>query len=335
VFIEQMSQQEVDEEFQEDLTRGRVIMRRSGAFFLAFIFVLWITPSVFAADNGNADGAQPAAVATPDAQPATPADPTDTTTAAPAKKPAPAPEQVFSINQVEVFWTAAAKPDAVFGYGTSTHDLGTVQFEHFSFHRWGEIYLDAEGYQGHNVGAPFSMGNDWQSLLVFNPYLSLAKITKQKKFGFGPITDVQLVSRFERESYPDTPHFYTRNFGPTFVFKAPGFAWFESGLLERWDNINRKETYLWRSVVLSNGWKVGGEKFHYNLLSLINGTRGNGTSIFERNDFLWELHGVQHVQLGMRLEIENYAHDPIEAVYDGIDKRYMRVMPEIMGKYIF
>ena len=311
-------------------------MRRSGAFVLAFIFSLWITPAVFAADNGcpDAASAQPAAAAVPDAQTAD-AQPADTPAAAPAKNPAPAPEQVFSINQVELFWTAAAKPDAVYGYGTSTHDLGTVQFEHFSFHRWGEIYFDAEGYQGHNVGSPFSTGNDWQSLLVLNPYFSIAKMSHKKKFGFGPITDVQMVARFERESYPDTPHFYTRNFGPTLVFKVPGFVWFESGLLERWDNINRKETYLWRSVVLSNGWNVGGQKFHYNLLSLINGTRGNGTSVFERNDFLWEVPKVQHVQVGMRLEIENYAHDPIEAVYYGLDKPYTRVMPEVMAKYIF
>jgi hypothetical protein len=304
-------------------------MRRSGAFFVIFFLLLWITPTIFAADAAtDPTAATPTATATP----APPAAPTDTT----KPKPKPAePESVFSINQVEFFWTAGAKPDAVFGYGTPSHDLGTVQFEHFSFHKWGEIYLDAEGYQGHNVGTPFSAGNNFQSLLVLNPYFSIAKITKQKKFGFGPLTDVQLVTRFERESYPDTPHFYTRNFGPTFVFKVPGFAWFESGLLERWDNINRKETYLWRSVVLSNGWKVGTEKFHYNLLSLVNGTRGNGTSIFERNDLLWEMHGVQHVQLGMRLEIENYAHDPIEYVFHGVDKRYTRVMPEVMAKYIF
>jgi hypothetical protein len=311
-------------------------MRRSGAFVIAVLLILWITPALFAGDTA-ATTAAPTADVTATAQPAdaSPAKPADSTTAAPAKKPAPAPEQVFSINQVEFFWTAGAKPDAVFGYGTPSHNLATVQFEHFSFHKWGEIYLDAEGYQGHNVGTPFSAGNNFQSLLVLNPYLSLAKITKQKKLGFGPIVDVQMIARFERESYPDTPHFYTRNFGPTLVFKVPGFAWFESGLLERWDNINRKETYLWRSCVLSNGWKVGGQKFHYNLLSLINGTRGNGTSIFERNDFLWEVPKSQHVQLGMRLEIENYAHDPIKAVFEGKDQRYTRVMPEVMAKYIF
>lgn len=312
-------------------------MRRSGAFVLALLLALWITPAIFAADGGpDSPAAQPAVTATPDAQPA---DAQTTSTAAPAKKPAPAPEQVFSINQVELFWTAGAKPDAVFGYGTPSHDLGTVQFEHFSFHKWGEIYLDAEGYQGHNVGTPFSTGNNFQSLLVLNPYFSFAKMAGKKGLEIKPlhITDIQLVTRFERESYPDTPHFYTRNFGPTFVFKVPGFAWFESGLLERWDNINRKETYLWRSVVLSNGWKIGDQKFHYNLLSLVNGTRGNGTSIFERNDFLWEVPKVlqNHVQLGMRLEIENYAHDPIQAVFYGVDQRYTRVMPEVMGKYIF
>jgi hypothetical protein len=313
-------------------------MRRSGAFVLVVLFALWITPFAFAADESTSAAPDVTATTTPDAQPAAKADSTSTDTkAAPAKKPAPAPEQVFSINQVEVFWTGKAKPDAVFGYGTSTQDLGTVQFEHFSFHKWGEIYLDAEGYMGHQVGYPFSTGNNWQSLLVFNPYFSIAKIAGKKGLAIKPlrITDVQIVTRFERESYPDAPHFYTRNFGPTFVFNMPGFAWFESGLLERWDNINNKETYLWRSVVLSKPWKVGNQKIHYNLLSLVNGTRGNGTSIFERNDFLWEVPKFQHWQLGMRLEIENYAHDPIAAVFQGKDQRYTRVMPEVMAKYIF
>lgn len=315
-------------------------MRRSGAFVLALILVLWVTPAAFAdnGDNGNGS-AQPAATA-PAATVTNDAQATDSgqTTQAPAKKPAPAPEQVFSINQVELFWTAAAKPDAVFGYGDTNHDLGTVQFEHFSFHKWGEIYLDAEGYQGHNVGAPFSMGNDWQSLLVLNPYFSIAKMAGKKGFEIKPlrITDVQIVARFERESYPDSPHFYTRNFGPTLVFNIPGFAWFESGLLERWDNINHKETYLWRSVLLSKGLKVGNQKFNYNLLSLINGTRSNGTSIFERNDFLWEIPKTQHYQVGMRLEIENYDHDPIADVFGGLpNQRYKRLMPEVEGKYIF
>jgi hypothetical protein len=313
-------------------------MRRSGAFVLALLFGLWITPFAFAADETTSAVPDVTATATPDAQPAAKADSTSTDTKpAPAKKAAPAPEQVFSVNDVQVFWTGKAKPDAVFGYGTKTQDLGSVQFEHFSFHKWGEIYLDAEGYFGHAVGYPFSTGNSWQSLLVFNPYFSPAKIMGKKGLAIKPlrITDIQLVARFERESYPDVNHFATRNFGPTIVFNVPGFAWFESGLLERWDNFYRKETYLWRSVVLSKPLKIGNQKFHYNMLSLVNGTRSNGTSIFERQDILWEVPSVQHWQIGARVEIENYAHDPIAAVFDGVDKRYTRVMPEATIKYQF
>jgi hypothetical protein len=318
-------------------------MRRSGAFVLAVLFALWITPFVFAADESTSAAPDVTATAAPDAQPAAKADSASTDTkAAPAKKPA-APEQVFSINQVEVFWTGKAKPDAVFGYGTKTRDLGTVQFEHFSFHKWGEIYVDAEAYMGHQVGYPFSQGENWQSLLVFNPYFSPAKILGKKGIAIKPlrITDIQIVARFERESYPDATssqgpgHFYTRNFGPDLIFNMPGFAWFETGVLERWDNINNKETWLWRSVALSKPWKIGNQKIYYNLLSLINGTRGNGTSIFERQDFLWEVPKFPHWQIGMRLEIENYKHDPIEAAFHGKDDDYTRVMPEAMVKYIF
>jgi hypothetical protein len=301
-------------------------MRRSGAFFI-IVLLMFCTQALFAGDSTETTTATTAvttAAATPDAQPA------DTASAKPAAKAHVAEAPVFSINQVEVLYTGLAKPDAVFGYGTPSKDLLTFQFEHFSFHRWGDIYVDAEVYQGRQVGAPFSVDNNWQSLLVFNPRMSLSKVTK-KKFAWGPISDVTIATRFERESYPDTNHFWTRNFGPSLNFKVPGFAYFESGLLARYDNINKKNTWLWRSVVLSNAWKIEGEKFHFNVLSLINGTRGNGTSVFERADLLWEVHNYGRVQLGTRLEVENYSNDPLSV--EG--SRYKRVMPEVMAKYIF
>lgn len=330
-------------------------MSRGRASVIALIVLsLFTTPAIVAAEDAttnssSSSSAQPTATATSTATSTSTAS-TDTSNTKPADtapaKPAPEPERVFSINQVEVFWTGKAKPDAIYGYGTKTQDLATAQFEHFSFHKWGEIYLDAEAYMGHQTGYPFAVGESWQSLLVFNPYFSIAKMAGKKGLQIKPlhIQDVQVVARFEKESYPDSNstsgpgHFWTRNFGATLVFNFPGrwgFAWFESGLLERWDNIDNKETWLWRSVVLSQPWKVGGEKFHYNLLSLVNGSRGNGVEIFERNDFLWEVHGTHNWQLGARLEIENYNHDPISMVFDGLDRRYSRVMPEAMVKYIF
>jgi nucleoside-specific outer membrane channel protein Tsx len=306
-------------------------MRRSHAFIILVLLVLWITPALFAGDNAAAASTQPADSSTTStsASGASAGTASTTTTTEAAKAPA-APEGVFSINQVEVFYTGLAKPDAVFGYGTTDHDLLTFQFEHFSFHSFGDIYVDAEVYQGRNVGDPYSTNNNWQSLLVLNPNFSLGKITK-KKFALGPITDVSIVTRFERESYPDTQHFYTRNFGPSLNFKVPGFVWFESGFLARWDNINRKNTYLWRSVLLSKPLKLGTEKFNFNLLSLINGTRSNGTSIFERADLLWEVPHYNRIQFGMRTEVENYSNDPLSTH----GSRYKRVMPEAMIKYIF
>jgi hypothetical protein len=290
--------------------------------------MLWISPALLADDSATTtNAAQPAVSSNADAGAGGSA--TQETKPAPAK-----PEGVFSINQVEVFYTGRAKPDAVFGYGSSTHDLLTFQFEHFSFHSFGDIYVDAEVYQGRNVGTPFSSDNNWQSLVVLNPNFSLGKIT-HKKWALGPISDVSIVTRFERESYPDQDHFYTRNFGPSLNFKVPGFVWFESGFLARWDNINKKNTYLWRSVLLSNPLRLGSQHVHFNLLSLINGTRGNGTSIFERADFLWEAPKYPRIQLGTRIEVENYEHDPIAAVNGFPDQRYKRVMPEAMIKYIF
>jgi hypothetical protein len=317
-------------------------MRRSGAFFIAVLLVLWITPALYAGDSSGATtAAQPADSSITNPQPAdTPsivaAPPADSSSNPPDAPSAPAPKKkelqpVFSINQIEVFYTTGAKPDAVFGYGTTDHDLLTFQFEHFSFHSWGELYVDAEVYQGRNVGTPFSNGNNWVSLLVLNPYLSLSKVTK-KKIAWGPVSDVTLVARFERESYFD---FWTRNFGPSINFKVPGFVWFESGFLARYDNINKKNTYLWRSVLLSNSLKLGSQRVHYNLLSLINGTATNHTSIFERSDFLWEVPHYSRIQLGMRVEVENYSNDPIAGSEGFPNERYKRVMPEAMAKYIF
>jgi len=304
---------------------------RSRAFIITVLLILWITPALFAGDGSGAPNAQPAASPETSASASgTGAGASGTTTSSESKKAPAAPEGVFSINQVEVFYTGLAKPDAVFGYGSSTHDLLTFQFEHFSFHSFGDIYVDAEVYQGRNVGTPFSENNNWQSLLVLNPNFSLGKIT-HKKFALGPISDVSIVTRFERESYPDTQHFYTRNFGPSLNFKVPGFVWFESGLLARWDNINQKNTYLWRSVLLSNPLKLGTQKFNFNLLSLINGTRYNGTSVFERADILWEVPNYTRLQLGVRTEVENYSNDPLSTA----GSRYKRVMPEAMIKYIF
>lgn len=239
------------------------------------------------------------------------------------------PERIVSINSVYAMYTNQAKADPVFGYGTTSNDLLTFQFEHFSFHPWGDLYADAETYQGRNVGTPYSAGNNFQSLLVLDPRLSLSKITK-KKVAFGPVSDVSLEARFERESYPDPNHFWTRNFGVAFNWKVPGFAYFASGVLDRYTNIDAKNTWFWRSVILSKPANVFGQRGYFNLLSFINGSGQHKTEVWERGDFLWEVARNRPYQAGIRLEYEHYSNNPLDS-----GRNYNRYLPELMLRYTF
>ncbi|WP_321958632.1 hypothetical protein [Burkholderia cenocepacia] len=232
--------------------------------------------------------------------------------------------QNFAVNNFNFLYTNRSSPDPIYGYGTGNGNLQTYQFEHFSGNRFGDIYFDAELYHGHNVGAPFSNAN-FQNLLVFNPRLSFGK-TLGKDLSVGPISDVSLIARWERGSYPDTDHFESQNYGLSVNFKVPGFAWFESGMLYRNTNFD-KHTWLWRSVLLSDPIEVGGQKFHFNLLSLINGSNHNGTEVFERAELLWEIFGKPQYQLGARFEFMHYNNNPVGG------GTYNKYMPEIMFKY--
>lgn len=239
------------------------------------------------------------------------------------------PAKIISINSVYAMYTNQAKADTVYGYGTSTNDLLTFQFEHFSFHPWGDIYVDAETYQGRNVGTPYSTGNNWQSLLVMDPRLSLSKVTK-KHIAYGPVSDVSLEARFERESYPDSPHFWTRNFGIALNWKVPGFGYFASGVLDRYTNIDAKNTWFWRSVLLSKPGNIAHQHVYFNLLSFINGSGTHKTEYWERGDFLWDVTKLQHVQAGIRLEYEHYSNNPLSPGHN-----YNRYLPELMLRYTF
>jgi nucleoside-specific outer membrane channel protein Tsx len=252
----------------------------------------------------------------------------DAKTTASADK-AKTPAKIVSINSVYALYTNQAKPDPVYGYGTTTKDLLTFQFEHFSFHPWGDIYFDAENYQGRNVGTPYSTGNNWQSLLVLDPRLSLSKITK-KHIAYGPVSDVSLEARFERESYPDTNHFWTRNFGIALNWKVPGFSYFASGVLDRYTNIDAKNTWFWRSVLLSKPGNIAHQHVYFNLLSFINGSGAHKTEYWERADFLWDATKLEHVQAGIRLEYEHYSNDPLSPGHN-----YNRYLPELMLRYTF
>jgi hypothetical protein len=75
---------------------------------------------------------------------------------------------------------------------------------------------------------------------------------------------------------------------------------------------------------MSNPLPVAGQKFHFNLLSLVNGTGGNGTEVFLRPELLWELDAKGSVQLGLRYELHRYK-------INGAD--YSRHSPNIMLKW--
>jgi len=229
----------------------------------------------------------------------------------------------FSATNINYLVTNRAKPDGIYGYGTSNQNLQTFQFEHFRGTDWGDVYFDAELYQGKHVGSPVST-NDSQQLLVLNPRLSLSKITG-KSFAFGPVSDVSLIARWERGSYPDTDHFRSQNYGVSLNFDVPGFDYFESGLLYRNTNFDPR-TWLWRSVLMSKPVDVAGQKLHFNLLSLINGSAHNGTEVFERADVLWEIGGKAEYQFGLRLEYARHQNDPLGS------GTYKRFMPQLMFK---
>lgn len=230
----------------------------------------------------------------------------------------------FSVSNLNYLITNHAKADPIYGYGTQDERLQTFQFEHFGGTSWGDVYVDAEVYRGDQVGTPFSSGNRTQSLVVVNPRFSLSKMTG-RSFAWGPLVDLSLIARWEVGSYPDTDHFHSQNYGVSANFNVPGFDYVESGLLYRKTNFD-SSTWLWRSVLLSKPTDIAGQKLHFNLLSLVNGSSNNGTEIFERADMLWEIAGNPKYQLGTRLEYARYAHNPLAP------GNYHRFTPQLMLK---
>jgi hypothetical protein len=229
----------------------------------------------------------------------------------------------FQVANLNALYTTESKADPVLGTGSDNEHLKTYQFEYFAGFKYGDVYVDAEVFSGDNVGGKgagsFGGDSNFQNLFVFNPRLSLGKVSGHD-LSFGPISDVSLIARYERASYAD---FRSYNHGMSFNFKVPGFAYVESGVLRRNTNFYRGE-WLWRSVLMSNPLPVAGQKFHFNLLSLVNGTGGNGTEVFLRPELLWELDAKGSVQLGLRYELHRYK-------INGAD--YSRHSPNIMLKW--
>lgn len=224
---------------------------------------------------------------------------------------------------LNALYTTRSSNDPVLGTGTSNERLQTYQFEYFAGFKYGDIYVDAEAFHGDQVGGAgagsFAGDTTFQNLLVFNPRLSLSKVSG-RDLSFGPVSDISLIARYERASYAD---FRSYNHGISLNFKVPGFAYFESGLLRRNTNFYHGE-WLWRSVLMSNAFPVAGQKFHFNLLSLVNGTGVNGTETFLRPELLWELDAKGVFQLGLRHEMHRYK-------IDGRD--YSRNSPSLMLKW--
>lgn len=231
----------------------------------------------------------------------------------------------WQVANVNVLRTSQAKNDPVLGTGTADQNLNVFQFEYFAGLKYGDIYVDAEVFDGQDVGGKssgsFGGNSRTQNLIVLNPRLSLSK-TFGVPLEFGPISDVSLISRFERGSYGN---FESNNYGASLNFKVPGFMWFESGILHRDTNFY-KDAWLWRSVLVSNPLELAGQKFHFNLLSLVNSTTTarNGTEIFLRPDFLWEIDAKGTFQAGIRYEMHRYQ-------LDGSD--YKRNTPFLMFKW--
>lgn len=231
--------------------------------------------------------------------------------------------QDFNITSVSVLATNKAKADPILGTGTADENLMTYQLEHFSSFKYGDIYLDAELFEGDDVGGEsagsFGAGTDSQSLFVVNPRLSFSKMTG-KSFSYGPISDVSLIARWERASYAD---FRSKNYGVALNLNVPGFMYFETGLLRRSTNFN-SPTWLWRSFIASKPFEIAGQRFHFDMLSLVNGTDHNGTEYFTRPQVLWEMDKSGAFQLGVRVETHHYEIDG-----DG----YERITPNLIFKW--
>ena len=229
----------------------------------------------------------------------------------------------FQVANLNALYTTQSKADPVLGTGTDNGNLKTYQFEYFAGFKYGDLYVDAEVFSGDNVGGKgagsFGGDSNFQNLLVFNPRLSLGKLSG-RNLSFGPVSDVSLIARYERASYAG---FRSYNHGVSFNFNVPGFAYFESGILHRNTNFYQGE-WLWRSVLMSNPLPLAGQKFHFNLLSLVNGTGNNGTEVFLRPELLWELDAKGSVQLGLRYEMHRYKINNID---------YSRNSPTVMLKW--
>jgi nucleoside-specific outer membrane channel protein Tsx len=230
----------------------------------------------------------------------------------------------YSMTSATIMYTHKSKADPVLGTGTSDEKLSTLQLEHFGGNSIGDIYIDAEVFNGKQVGGAgagsFAGNTNNQTLIVFNPRVSLSKTTGAN-FALGPISDVSLIARFERASYAD---FRSDNFGVSLNFKVPGVAYLESGILRRSTNFYSGKA-LWRTVWFAP-IDLGGSKLHFNGLLLVNGTDANGTETFARPELLYQFGAKDTFQAGVRVEYHGYQI---------AGRNYRRTSPTLMAKWVF
>lgn len=183
------------------------------------------------------------------------------------------------------------------------------------------VYCRAQAYVGARTHLDEArlLALDPAADVAVNPRVSLKKVSGHD-LSFGPVSDISLIARYERASYAD---FRSYNHGISFNFDVPGFAYFESGVLRRHTNFYQGE-WLWRSVLMSKPLPFAGQRFHFNLLSLVNGTGENGTEVFLRPELLWEVDAKGSVQLGLRYETHRYKVNDVD---------YSRNSPNIMLKW--
>jgi nucleoside-specific outer membrane channel protein Tsx len=247
--------------------------------------------------------------------------------AAASLAPACQAAEVFQNTDLILGYTTQAKPDAVFGTGTSDKKETSLRFEHFGVHGFGDNYFFVDDINGKQVGGPtagsFNFDTKHQYVLVWNARASLSKLTGSK-MSFGPVDDVSLMYRLERASYAN----YSANMiGPSFNLKLPGFAWFQTSfLLNKQDHSfaaadDKKAHLFWHTFAILP-FEAGGAKFTFSPLLWVNFAKGGtGTETYIEPD-LWVKLGDSPVELGFRAQYHKYDN-------------YSRTTPTLMAKWNF
>jgi nucleoside-specific outer membrane channel protein Tsx len=237
--------------------------------------------------------------------------------------------EVYQATSASIAYTDRAKFDPVYGTGTDDRKLTTFRLEHYGIYGLGDNYLAAEIYRGTNVGniptfpgaGSFGDNTQTQSFLVFNPRISLSKVSG-KKFTFGFVKDVYAAARFEWTSYAN---FRSTNLGLSVDLDVPGAAFFETDLYYREAHYTGNTVQggnLFSRTVFIFPIAAGPVKANLTALLLVNKRRdANGTEVFFQPDLMFPI-GASGLEVGYRHEIHHY-------------RNYNRVSPTVVAKWNF